>query len=322
MNDLSALLVVPHLRIQSANAISGNLTWGFPAMSAFIGVMQALDRKADAAGMNLLFDGVGVVCHHHEAQVSRSGYIQTFNLTRNPVDKTGKTSAIVEEGRIHLDVSLVFGIRGRDVEGSQEDRQRLADQLTEYLHQMRIAGGVVVPPIPGTRPRQSFIARLPEDKGEQYKTFLSLRRRLMPGFALVLRDDLLDSHFQAMAKDDPNVTQLDAWLDLSRLNMVCEEEDDKVEWSARKPPGWLVPIPVGYSALSELYAPGTVANARDNTTPFRFVESLYSIGQWISPHRLKHPRELLWYVDNDLEQGLYRLQNDNNLQHHREEQEI
>jgi len=37
---------------------------------------------------------------------------------------------------------------------------------------------------------------------------------------------------------------------------------------------------------------------------------------------LKHPKDLLWYVDNDLEQGLYRLRNDNHLQNHREEQEI
>ncbi|MHA7879062.1 MAG: type I-F CRISPR-associated protein Csy2 [Saccharospirillum sp.] len=321
MKDLSHLFVVPRLCIQNANAISSNLTWGFPAMSAFIGLMQALERKSDKEDINVLFDGIGVVCHHHEAQVAKGGYVHTFNLTRNPVDKTGKTAAIVEEGRIHLDISLVFGVRGAALSGSTEDIQDVADQLTHLLHSMRVAGGVVVPPMPGKSVPRPYIVTLPEDSGEQYDAFQSLRRRFMPGFALVLRDDLLKSHFQEMTATNPNATLLDAWLDLSRLNMECEETEGKVEWHARKPTGWQVPIPIGYSALSDLYEPGTVSNARDSSTQFRFVESLYSIGQWISPHRLKHPRELLWYVENDLDQGVYRVQNVNELQHHHEEQE-
>ncbi len=51
-------------------------------------------------------------------------------------------------------------------------------------------------------------------------------------------------------------------------------------------------------------------NARDSRTDFRFVESLYSIGQWISPHRLGHLRELLWYGHSDIDGGLYRCRND------------
>ena len=50
--------------------------------------------------------------------------------------------------------------------------------------------------------------------------------------------------------------------------------------------------------------------ARDATTPFRFVESLYSIGEWIGPHRLQKPQDLLWYADSQPEQGLYRCRND------------
>jgi CRISPR-associated protein Csy2 len=47
------------------------------------------------------------------------------------------------------------------------------------------------------------------------------------------------------------------------------------------------------------------------------VESIYSIGQWISPHRLACPEDLLWYVDNDLDAGLYRLNNDYAQRAHR-----
>jgi CRISPR-associated protein Csy2 len=57
-----------------------------------------------------------------------------------------------------------------------------------------------------------------------------------------------------------------------------------------------VPIPVGYAALSELHPGGSVASARDEHTPFRFVETLWSMGQWVSPHRLKKLDDLLWYA--------------------------
>jgi CRISPR type I-F-associated protein Csy2 len=37
--------------------------------------------------------------------------VKAFRLTRNPVGKDGSTAAIVEEGRIHLELSLAFAIR-------------------------------------------------------------------------------------------------------------------------------------------------------------------------------------------------------------------
>ena len=71
-----------------------------------------------------------------------------------------------------------------------------------------------------------------------------------------------------------------------------------------------MPIPVGYAALGPLHVAGTVANARDASTPFRFVESLYSMGEWLGPHRLHTPRDLLWYADSRPDDGLYRCRND------------
>jgi CRISPR-associated protein Csy2 len=82
-----------------------------------------------------------------------------------------------------------------------------------------------------------------------------------------------------------------------------------VTWEIRRKPGWLVPLPIGYAGISPLYAPGEVANSRDDSTPFRFVESLYSLGQWISPHRLDTIEQLLWTQESDPEAGLYRCRN-------------
>ena len=319
MSEVRHLLVLPRLRVQNANAISGPMTWGFPAMSAFTGLMHALERKLPEH-LAMEFQKVGVVCHDHEAQVTEEGFSRAFLLTRNPVDKTGSTAAIVEEGRIHLELSLIFAVDGASCLGSKEEIAAVAYEVADIVSGMRIAGGTVVPGLSnGRRGQRPFMVALDDDHEAQSEQFKKLCLRCLPGFALVGRDDLLQQRVREMQQENPGATYLDAWLDLSRINHECRREinvDDKgedqevVHWEVRQKPGWLVPIPVGYGTLSRLHEPGEVVRTRDAGTPFRFVESLYSIGQWVSPHRLERPEQLLWYVDNDLESGLYRLNND------------
>lgn len=318
---INHLLVLPRLRIQNANAISSPITWGFPAMSAFVGVQQVLERNLPD-DIKLVFNEIGVVCHHIEPQVTEGGFIKAFHLTRNPVDKSGGTAAIVEEGRAHLEVSLLIGVESEgDDLSSAERRDAIAKVLFEQVAGMRIAGGSVMPSLNDQKRHRPKLISFDAHETERAKQWQRLKRSLLPGFALVLRDDLLAEHTVTMKAKDENVTALDAWLDLSRLNYEChiervkDEKDDKekeiVRWQVRRPyPGWLVPIPVGYGAISDQYDPGEVANARDPSVPFRFVESLYSIGEWVSPHRFQKPDDLMWFVENDLDRGIYRLQND------------
>ena len=314
----NGLLVIPHVRVQNANAISSPLTWGFPAISAFIGLQQALERKLDGR-FPLLFDSVGVICHSHEAQVT-DGYQRAFRLTRNPVNERGETAAIVEEGRIHLELTLIFAVSSyvKDeqpdpVQGDWQQRQQIARDIAEVLAGMRIAGGSVFLS-PQHKPTLQRLAQ-GEERSEQ---FHHLRRRWLPGFALVNRDDLLQAHLQQLQAENTEADLLDAWLDLSRLNIRAQQthpasdsQPTKVEWRAQRviPNGWLVPIPVGYGALGPLQGAGSVASARDGQTPLRFVESLYSIGQWLSPHRLRDVDDLLWYASAEPDAGLYRCHN-------------
>lgn len=319
MSDIRHLLVLPRLRVQNANTISSPMTWGFPAMSAFVGLMHALERKLPGH-LALELQQVGVICHDHQAQATGEGRTRAFHLTRNPVDKGGDTAAIVEEGRIHLELTLVFAVDGAACEGDDHQKAAAAREIADIVQGMRIAGGSVMPPLPGERRRQQpFMVSLDSDSEVQEKQFKKIRYRFLPGFALVGRDDLLQTRFKEMREEESKTTRLDAWLDLSRINHECHQEThtdehgethETVRWQIRQRPGWLVPIPVGFGALTRLHEPGEVARTRDDSTPFRFVESLYSIGQWVSPHRLEHPKQLLWYVDNDLDAGLYRLNND------------
>ena len=141
-----AVLVLPRLRVQNANAISSPLTHGFPSITAFTGLMWALERKLGQAGIALQLLKVGVICHAHDEQVV-DGYVKTFRLTRNPVGKDGKTAAIVEEGRIHLDITLVFGVAMPDtaalIQATEDPAQALAQQAAQLLSSMRIAVEIV-----------------------------------------------------------------------------------------------------------------------------------------------------------------------------------
>jgi CRISPR-associated protein Csy2 len=320
-----ALLVLPRLRVQNANAISSPLTWGFPAITAFTGFMTALERHlGPEAGIS--FHGVGVICHAFEAQVTQGGYTHSFCLTRNPILKDGGTAAIVEEGRVHLDITLVLDVRLSSTLINDTARTQLATHIGDVVAGMRLAGGSVMPPLPGTlrhSPRPQLML-LSDDEESRSKHFRRLSRRWLPGFALVSRDDVLHkrlSELQASATPDtPQPTLLDAWLDLSRINhratvepqwnAASDSYEDTVQWRTDSRPGWLVPIPVGFAALSEAHPPGTVARARDPSVPFRFVESVYSIGQWISPHRLRDTDQLIWKPSYDEANGLYRCTND------------
>lgn len=308
------LLVLPRLHVHNANAVSGPLTHGFPSITAFLGLMWALERRTRAAGLDLAFKAVGVVCHDHREQVTHGGPVNAFRLTRNPVGKDGSPTAIVEEGRIHLDLSLVFAIDSetwnREARAPESDMAIVADLLSR----MRVAGGSLQPAAQPQRSRyRPWSLNLTGTDADRQSAFRRARMRLLPGFALVSRDDRLHARHAELQASNPSATRLDAWLSLSRINRRHQGEggDGRGNWiDDRKGGGWIVPIPVGYGALGDVHAPGSVANARDATTPFRFVESLYSVGEWLSPHRLDSPRQLLWYADSRPGDGIYRCRND------------
>lgn len=300
---INGLILLPHLRVQNANTVSGPLSWGFPAPSAFTGFVHALHLRLRSQEINL--DGVGIVCHSFDPQVYKPNpYTYKFSLARHPLTKDGETASVIEEGRAHMEASLLVGVYGYLDEG---EGAYFARQVQEAAMGMRLAGGSILPSDGDYQPEYFALA---EDKESIETQFRKIRRKLLPGFALVSAHAELREHLAQMQQDNPKTTALDALLDLSCLHVQPISEDPqtpgKVSWrAARSRQGWLVPLPVGYGAISPLYEAGQVANARDDQTPFRFVESLYSLGEWKSPHRIEGPDELLWHHHADPENGLY-----------------
>lgn len=306
---MDALLILRNLRVENANAIAG-LTWGFPTISNFLGFVHALSRKLPA-DLELKLEGCGVICHNRQAQSyqPRGWGDHVFALTRNPLTREEKSPAFNEEGRMHMTVSLLIPIAG--ILDDRSEPNVLGPLIERLALSQRLAGGTII----------SIGAVEILEPPESYEESLLFERRqlrkLLPGFALVQRSDLLIEHTRQCVTQDLAVEPLDAWLDFSAIKFQAEfpdgvvDEQTPAEWHYAPKPGggWLVPMATGYRGISDLYDPGQVARSRDSTTPFRFVESVYSVGEWLSPHRATALKQLIWRYHVEPETGWYLCQN-------------
>ena len=112
---MSSLIVIPKIKIHNANALSSPYTIGFPAMTAWLGGVHALQRKLNQQHFaNLKFPRMAVVCHHIDLQTHKGDgdYVYSIIGTSNPLTKTGSRPSFIEEARCHLTVSLVIEYQG------------------------------------------------------------------------------------------------------------------------------------------------------------------------------------------------------------------
>ncbi|MCO7253578.1 type I-F CRISPR-associated protein Csy2 [Dickeya oryzae] len=291
---MSKLMILRRLVVENANAIAGH-TYGFPAISHFLGFTHALSRQLQASH-GLRLEGCGVVCHQHQVHAYGNGWNRSFALTRNPLTKEEKTAAFNEEGRMHLTVSLLIECHG--MLPGEDGREALRQQVQQQVQQQRLAGGLIVDI------EQVSFHDMPADEG----TTRGLMRRLLPGFVLLDRTALLSSHLDTRQQADAQADMLDAWLDFAALKyQAVRSSDEAVSWQPLPKPqgGYLVPLMTGYRAISPLYAPGEVEKTRDPSTHFCFAEAIYGVGEWRGAHRIDDINRIFWR---------YLYQRDN--QHH------
>ncbi len=291
------LLILPHISIHNANALSSPFTIGFPAMTAWLGFTHALERKLNQAGLDeLMFDSVAVVSHQFDLQTHKGegDFVHSIIGTGNPLDKDGSRSAFIEEARCHLDVSLVIEYRGNDDEIECDD---FAQQLQDMVATMKMASGDILS-------LQRPMSKLVDEEDEQETA--KLLRQLMPGYVLVERRELMAD---AMKEGSD---ALDALLSYLTVNHSSEQlEDESVIWrSQRKASGWIVPIATGFQGISPL---GQAKNQRDPTVPHRFAESIVTLGEFVMVHKIKHLDEMLWCYNEDLDNDLYLCQQVNTM---------
>ena len=143
------ILLIPHLRIHNANALSSPFTIGFPAMTAWLGATHALQRKLNEHGIAVTISATGVVSHQMDLQTYRGSndFVSSIVGTGNPLEpqsEKGKPEgnavrpSFIEEARCHLDVSLLIELQGM----SQEQDDEIKVQVSHLLNsKMKVAGG-------------------------------------------------------------------------------------------------------------------------------------------------------------------------------------
>jgi len=294
------ILLIPHIQIQNANALSSPYTIGFPAMTAWMGAVHALQRnlkqiqeaKNPDCFNDLIFHSMAVISHDIDLQTYKGNgdYVHSIIGTGNPLDKNGDRSSFIEEARCHLKVSLV-------IEYSCEKDQELSEWVDQFINgKMKIAGGDIL----SSRPSQT----LQINSLEKHNRLIN---QLMPGFCLIERRDLM---LQSMQNGND---AMDALLDFQKINHRCQvDENEKVTWiSQRKEKGWIVPIATGFYGVSEL---GKAENQRDPDTQHRFAESLVTLGEFKMPYRFENLDEILWHYHFDQENNLYLCQQNTYLE--------
>ncbi|MBJ6976999.1 type I-F CRISPR-associated protein Csy2 [Vibrio cholerae] len=292
------VLILPHLKIHNANALSSPFTIGFPAMTAWLGFVHALERKLSQAGLSdLMLHSAAVVSHRCDVQTHKGegDFVHSIIGTANPLDKDGSRSAFIEEARCHLDVSLVIEWSGNE---EQVQQPEFTLQLQAVIATMKVAGGDVLSF--GKPSVKSVITQ--EDTAQ-------VLRQLMPGYVLIERRDLM---IDAMQQGDDAI---DALLGYLTVDHHCEQlEDQSVAWhSQRKTSGWIVPIATGFQGISPL---GEAKNQRDLSVPHRFAESVVTLGEFVMAHKIKHLDDILWQYHPDLENDLYLCQQVNAINEH------
>jgi CRISPR-associated protein Csy2 len=228
---MSQYLLIERIKVQNANAASG-FTWGFPAITHFLGFIHNLNRKLkkDFASNGLSVGGCAVIAHssHSNMFETENGLLFSQHRSVNYLEstKTGdahKAPSVIEEAKMNMTVSLLIPVEG--YLGGLQDL--LIAFIKNACQVQRLAGGTVL--------SVANVDIIDLAKDEQLKR---VRRKLLPGFVLQDRSSYLAEHFAKLKESNAKAELLDAWFDFIALKQVarpaCELLDKYLAKQAEK----------------------------------------------------------------------------------------
>lgn len=308
-NDIEVMgyLLFKKVIIDGANTISSPMTYGFPAITGFLGSFHAMSRKMaeDEQLSSIALGGVLLACHDCQPQMYRPNTYNnyTFNQTRNPIKKDGKTASIIEEGKCHLTMSFVVEVLA-DTKLTTEHQASAIQKTKQWIQQQRMAGGSV-----------RGLARFEPVQFFDSSNISAVIPQLLPAFVLMNAQNEFAQIINDVQKDNPDATPLDALIDVCTLHHIPEsQKNGEIKWSAtsrKSGHGWLVPMPIGYQGISEVFDAGVMQNVRNPEYPSQYVEAIYSLGKWVYPQRLnriggEHDiANAFWRYRYDVDDSLY-----------------
>jgi len=219
---MNQYILINRIKVQNANAVAG-FTWGFPAITHFLGFTHNLTRKIQGTEFDekISLSGCAVVAHEHQAH-TYGKWRDSFTQSRNPPylhshDKIAPPP-VIEEGKMNMTVSLLIGYEG--YLGREGD---FIEWLKKQCLLQRLAGGTILE-----------IDAIELFNIETKAKRLLLKRKLLPGFVLMDRSDKLAAHYKACLKDNPEAELLDAWLDFAALKQQARPRSDLISRHLKK----------------------------------------------------------------------------------------
>ena len=214
-----------------------------------------------------------------------------------------KTPPIIEEGKMDLTISLLLQCK-QVLSGVDEQKKLYQKSLKKWVYQARLVGGSI------TNIKNISFWTEESDLNK-------LKRKLLPSFVLLDATSTLEKHVEQSKIDDPNSDLFDLWTDFFayKAESKIDEDQSTVQWVRKDKPnprGWFVPLMIGFKGISPLYEGQEVEHHRDPRYPFRFVESVHSIGEWRSTHRIQNLSDLIWRYH--IEDEWYLCQQKQNFQ--------
>ena len=303
-------ILLERLQVENANAIAG-FTYGFPAVTAFLGFEHALSRKLKNL-IDIELNGCAIFCHdyvvnhyvvnHYVANHYQNAYTKFIQNRHPPSTLKGKSNdakkpaPIIEEGKMDMTVSVLLRCQGT-LSNNSERVASYHQTIKNLVYQSRLAGGSI---------KKLTNIHLLSDSD---KLLNHLKHILLPSFVLMDATRLLQEHFdniQIEHGENTNQSLLDIWTDFFAFKEMAikQEQTEEISWQRHVPSnkqGWIVPLMIGYKGISPLYEPEQVENLRDTRYPFRFVEAVHGLGEWQSVHRIHSLDSLFWQyqVENE-----------------------
>ncbi len=220
---MNQYILINRITVQNANAIAG-FTWGFPAITHFLGFSHNLSRKL-AVHENLkdiCLTGCAVIAHDYYVHKYRSSDYFEFVQSRNPpylhgIDRAKKATPppIIEEGKMNMTVSLLIGCKGNI--GNRTDN--FCEWLRKTSLLQRLAGGTIL---------DIDIDSIKIYSADNESEVRLIKRKLLPGFVLRDRSNYLEQHYQKLQKEEPDTELLDAWLDFASFKQKARPKSDLV----------------------------------------------------------------------------------------------
>ncbi len=235
---MSQYILLKNIRVQNANAVAG-FTWGFPAITHFLGFTHHLTRKLmnNENYTELRFTGCAVISHNTQVHTYRpivespkgsGNFLITepqFCQSRNPAYQHGEepkykvgTPPVIEEGKMNMTVSLLISYEGYIGQNKQDN---FKEWLLKNSLLQRLAGGSILD-IDAIEIHDLAIEK------EANTKLRVLKRALLPGFVLKDHADYLEEYYQAKCKDNDEAELLDAWLDFIALKQKSRPKSNLI----------------------------------------------------------------------------------------------